>query len=159
MASGLLISSQTWGVLLSYGAYTVLILACLVLLVIFKRRTKKQLRPEWVKNRILRAKDYAQKLHSHSVSGLQALLGSTHLLKLKDCVADAAWSAYQIVAEKKDIVFESVANALDGIANFLVKESENGIISKADYEADLQNAIGEIDKVLLKVDAIIAARV
>ncbi len=158
MKNGLLIASRTWKLILSYGVYALIIFVGLVLLAWLRRKAKKQLRPEWVKNRVLRAKAYAQKLLVSSAKGLQVLLGSTHLLKLKDYVADAAWAAFEIVSEKKDIVFEGVANALDAIASELVKESEDGIISAKVYEEDLQKAVEEMDAVLMKIDAIIAAR-
>lgn len=158
MKNVLLVSAETAKLLLSYGVYAVIILIGLILIVALKRKTKKELRPEWVKNRILKAKSYAQKLLVSSAKGVKALLGSTHLLKLKDYVADAAWAAYQIVAEKKDIVFDGVAGALDKIAAEIVKETEDGIIPAEAYEKDLQQAIEGLDAALVKVEAIIAAR-
>lgn len=158
MQNGLLVASQTWKLILSYGAYALIIFVGLILLTGLRRKTKKQLRPEWLKNRVLNAKAYAQKLLTNSTKGLQAFLGATHLLKLKDYVAEATWVALEIVSEKKDIVFESVSNALDAIAGTLDKAASDGLITQREYEASLQQTIDELDKTLLKIDTIIEAR-
>lgn len=159
MENVLLMSAETTRLLLSYGFYGAIILFGLVCIIVLRRKTKKELRPEWVKNRVQRAKKYGQDLLiAGAKKGLKTLLGTTHLLKLKDRVADASWAAYQLVTEKKDIVFDGIANTLDKAATTLVKETEDGFVAAETYEKDLQKTVEILDGVLVKINAIIASR-
>ena len=145
--------------LLEYGAYLAVIVVSAILIAAIKRKTKSELRPEWVKSRCEKAKKYAQGLLPRTENmGAHLFLGTTQLLKLKNHLENAAWSAYQIVEMKKDIVFEGVASALDSQANALYKKAENGYVPVKEYEELVTSVIAAIDEVMKKIDAIAATR-
>lgn len=155
MANVLLIAAKTAKLLLAYGAYAAVILVALLLIGTSRRKTKKEMRPQTVKSRCVKAKKYAEKILSSPYNGANTLLGASKLLRLNGYVSDAAWLAFQIVGAKKDIIFEGIANALDGLATRLVKESSDGYVPAEEFEADVKNAIESLDSTIEKLDAII----
>lgn len=157
MANGLLISAADAKLILAYGICLVIILLALIVMAALKRNTQKEMRPESVKKSCLKAKKYAEGLLEQN-KGEQLLLGATKFMRLDGYISDAAWLAYQIVEVKKDIVFEGIANTLDGLATSVSKESENGYIPKAEYEADVKEVIAVLDGIIAKLDNIIKTR-
>ena len=151
--NGLLIAAETVGTLLEYAVYSVVIIVGLILLAATRRKTKKEVTPSWVKNRLERAKKYANELlSSENKSSVQVWLGSTKLMKLNDKVTDAAWAAYQLVEVKKDIVFEGIAQDLDKLADGLSQETQNGYVSAEDFEKDVQKIVDGLDSAIEKIE-------
>lgn len=151
--NGLLIAAETISTLLEYAVYSVVIIVGLILLAATRRRTKKEVTPAWVKNRLERAKKYANELlSSENKSSVHVWLGSTKLMKLNDKLTDAAWAAYQLVEVKKDIVFEGIAQDLDKLADGLSQETQNGYVSAADFKKDVQKIVDGLDSAIEKIE-------
>ncbi len=156
MTNVFLISSQSAKLLLQYSGYLFVILMSLTLLALIKRKSKRELTPEWVKTRCEKAQDYANKIMSTGENkGAFLLLGSTKLMKLNSLLTDAVWSAYQVAEKKKDLVFEGIASSLDTLANELVQETENGYVPVEDFERDVRAILDGLAKAIDKLNAII----
>jgi hypothetical protein len=136
---------------LYYGACIAVILVALIVMAIIKNKTKKEMRPAFVKKSCVNAKVVAEKiLGEKSIK----MLAATKLLHLNKYVANAFWLAFQIGDVKKDIVFEGIANTLDKLSSELVKESNNGYISKEEFESCIKNAIDVLNGVIEKIDSL-----
>ncbi len=158
MISGLLLSlsATTAKLLLAYGTCVVIILAALIFMGFMKRHTKRQMRPVSVKKACVKAKKYAEEsLEQHS--GAKKLLGATKLHRLSVLVAEAAWLSYQIVENKRDILFDGIAGGLDGLATSLEKESAQGYLPEEEYESTIKGAIALLDGTIEKLDKMIGA--
>jgi hypothetical protein len=153
MLYGLLISSAAAKMILHYGVCLALILVAVLALGFSKRRTKKEVRFDFVKKQIEKSKACAEKLLAtkHKVP----ILGSTKLLKLAASVEEATWYALQVVEIKKEMLFEGVANSLDSLATKLVNTASEGYVSLQDFEENVTEAIQTLDGAIEKVNAII----
>ena len=151
--NGLLVATETLSALLEYAVYSVLIIVGLLSIASVRRKTKKEVTPEWVKNRCERAKAYASELLTDKKkSSVHEWLGSTRLLKLNDKLTDAVWAAYQLVEVKKDIVFEGLAQTLDKLADELNQETQNGYVSAEDFQKDVQTIIDGLNATIEKIE-------
>ena len=156
MINGLLLGLSAKGakLLLAYGTCAVIILVALIVMGFMKRNTKRQMRPESVKKACLKAKQYAEKALVQN-SGAQKFLGATKLHKLSVLVAEAAWLSYQILENKKDILFDGIASNLDDLATVLSKESEQGYLPEEEYEKSIKDVITSLDDTIKHLDKII----
>ncbi len=149
------LSGEAIKLILYYGIIFAVILLTLAVMGVIRRKTKSELNPEKVKKACLKAKKYAENiLASGESKGTHALLGATKLMNLSKHIANAAWYAFQIVSEKKDIVIEGIANALDALATEISDESADGYVPASVYEKDVQKAIEELDGIVVKLDAL-----
>ena len=138
-----------------YGVCLLVIASSILALSFFKRKTKREMRAETVKNSCLKAKKYAESiLNDGEHKGAYILLGSTKLGHLSSCAADAAWYAFQIVKGKRDIVYEDIANSLDALATELSSQSENGYVPVGEYRACVEKAIARLDVTIQKLDVL-----
>ena len=153
----LALSGENARLLLAYGACVAIIFAALIVMAFMKRNTKRQMRPVSVKKACAKAKKYAEESLSQNKS-TKKLLGATKLLRLSVLVSDAAWLAYQIVENKRDILFDGIAGGLDGLATSLAKESEQGYLPEEEYEANLKSAIDSLNGTIEKLDKMIALK-
>ena len=104
----------------------------------------------------MKAKKYAANILSLGEhKGTQALLGATKLASLSNYIANAAWYAFQIVGEKKDIVVEGIANELDALSTEVSNEAADGYVPADVYEKDIQNAIDKLNGIIEKVDVLL----
>jgi outer membrane PBP1 activator LpoA protein len=134
---------------LYYGACFLIILLALIVMGCLNRKTKKEIRAEKVKTCCIDAKEYAQEmLRTGGHKGKHLLLGATKLLRLQDRITDAAWYAFQIATNKKDIVFEGIANQLDALANTISNAAADGYVSLSDYESCIGKTIETLDVVI-----------
>lgn len=156
MTSYLLIASEGIKLILYYGVCLGVILLALVVTLLLKYKTKQEMRVSTVKKSSEKARAYAQFLLENKAKS--HLFGSAKLLKLNGLVEDAAWLAFQIFENKKDIVFEGIAGALDSLATALSKETSNGYVSMSVYEETLRHALDVLDGVIAKMDGILANR-
>lgn len=141
---------------LYYGGCLAAVVVALVVIGCIKRKTKKEMRAETVKNSCIKAKEYAEEvLNSGENKGTHILLGSTKLAYLSNKIADAAWYAFQIAQVKKDILFEGIANGLDALSSELFIESEDGYIPAETYRDYIQKAIDGLNAAIVKLDALI----
>lgn len=154
MLYGLLISSAAAKMILHYGICFAIIFVAVLLLGLRKRRTRKELRFEFVKKQIVKSKTCAEKLLAakHKVP----FLGSTKLLKLAASVEEATWYVLQVVEVKKEMLFDGVANSLDALATKLVNTASEGYVSMQDFEESVSEAIKTLDGAIEKVSSIIA---
>lgn len=150
------VSAKVAKLILSYGICFAIIFVALIALATFKRKTKKEMRPQTIKARCEKAKKYAEGLLSkQSSKGAHLFLGSTKLMKLTELIEDASWLAFQVVDAKKDLVYEGIANALDGLATTLGNEFAQGYIPAEEYEKDIQKAIAVLETAIAKLDGLI----
>lgn len=154
MLNGLLISSAAAKLILHYGVCFAIILITVLALGFRKRRTKKELRFEFVKKQIVKSKTCAEKLLA--TKNKVPFLGSTKLLKLAASVEEATWYALQVVEVKKEMLFDGVANSLDALATRLVNTASEGYVSMQEFEESVTEAIRALDSAIEKVNAIIA---
>ena len=152
----LALSGENAKLLLAYGGCAAIILGALIVMAFLKRNTKRQMRPVSVKKACEKAKAYAEDSLSKN-KGAKTLLGATKLHYISGLVAHAAWLAYQIVENKKDIIFDSIANGLDALATSLAKESEQGYLPEEEYEASVKAAIEKLDATIEKLDKMMGA--
>lgn len=150
------VSAETAKLLLAYGVCAVIIFAALMAMALLKRHTKRQMRPIAVKKACVKAKKYAEKSLFQNQKAAK-FLGASKLLHISMLVSDAAWLAYQIVENKRDILFDGIAGGLDGLATTLAKESEQGYLTEEEYEAEVKAAIAGLDAQIAKLDKMIAA--
>lgn len=158
MIGGMLlgISAEAAKLVLAYGVCAAIILAALILMGCMKRRTERQMRPASVKKACVKAKKFAEKsLQQHEKA--KRLLGAPRLYRLSALVADAVWLAFQIAENKRDILFDGIANGLDGLATSLATESEQGYLSTEEYETSIQAAIERLDTTIAKLEKMIEA--
>lgn len=156
MLNSLLMSSEGIRLCLEYALCLLIIVAALIAIAFMKRKTKKEMRAETVKESCVKALKYAESiLGDGEHKNTHILLGSTKLAHLSAHIADAAWYAFQIVQAKKDIVFEGIANGLDTLASELATESENGYIPAGEYETYVKKAIKELTSTVEKLDTLI----
>ena len=67
-------------------------------------------------------------------------------------------NALRLVDERKDMVFESVANGLDGVANLLSELSEDSFSKNRETETQLRSALEKVNGLIVQIDDIVAAR-
>ncbi len=152
----LALSAQAAKLILSYGICAAIILGALIVMGFMKRNTKRQMRPVSVKKACEKAKKYAQTALAQGNTA-QKLLGATKLHHLSVLVANAAWLAYQIVENKRDILFDGIAGGLDGLATSLSKDSEQGYLPEEEYKGSIKTAIETLDATIAKLDKMIVA--
>lgn len=151
----LAISTQTAKLILAYGICAAIILGALIVMGFMKRNTKRQMRPITVKKACEKAKKYAQAALVQG-NAAQKLLGATKLHHLSALVSNAAWLAYQIVENKRDILFDGIAGSLDSLATSISKDSEQGYLPDEEYEESLKVAIETLDATIAKLDKMMA---
>lgn len=83
------------------------------------------------------------------------ILNSTKILKLRSLAEDAMWNALRLVDERKDMVFESVANGLDGVANLLSELSEDSFSENRETETQLRAALENVNGLIVQIDDIV----
>ena len=150
------LDSENLKLILYYAIIFAVIVITVILMGVFRRKTKSELRPEKIKKACLKAKKFAQDIiASGEHKSTHTLLGATKLANLGKHVANAAWYGFQIVSAKKDIVIEGIANSLDTLATELNNESSDGYVPAAAYEKCVTNAISVLDENIAKIDAII----
>lgn len=155
MMENVLTIGQYAGVLLEYAICIVVILGGLIAIACLRRRQRKELTAEHLKNRILKAKKYGESVLNYAKErGVKEVLVVTKLYKLSKYLNEASWVAYQIVEVKKDILFEGIATSIDGVSTALSKEIETGFVSAEDYQKDVQTTIDALTEVLARVDAV-----
>ena len=148
-------SGEELKLILYYGTILAVIAVTVLLMGVFRRKTKSELRPEKMKKACVKAKKYAEEILASGEDGARVLLGATKLAVLSKHVANAAWYGFQIVSSKKDIVIEGIANALDGVATMLHNEAEDGYVPADEYESVVKKAISVLDENIAKLDGII----
>ena len=148
-------SGEELKLILYYGIILAVIAVTVLLMGVFRRKTKSELRPEKMKKACVKAKKYAEEILASGEDGARVLLGATKLAVLSKHVANAAWYGFQIVSSKKDIVIEGIANALDGVATMLHNEAEDGYVPADEYESVVKKAISVLDENITKLDGII----
>ena len=148
-------SGEELKLILYYGIILAVIAVTVLLMGVFRRKTKSELRPEKMKKACVKAKKYAEEILASGEDGARVLLGATKLAVLSKHVANAAWYGFQIVGEKKDIVIEGIANSLDGTATMLHNEAEDGYVPADEYESVVKKAISVLDENITKLDGII----
>ena len=148
-------SGEELKLILYYGIILAVIAATVLLMGVFRRKTKGELRPEKMKKACVKAKKYAEEILASGEDGARVLLGATKLAMLSKHIANAAWYGFQIVSSKKDIVIEGIANALDGVATTLHNEAEDGYVPTDVYESVVKKAISVLDENIAKLDGII----
>lgn len=153
----LALSDNTAKLLLAYGVCAGIILCALIVMACLKRHTKRQMRPVSVKKACVKAKKYAEVALAQG-DAAQRLLGATKLHRLSVMVSHAAWLSYQIVENKRDILFDGIAGGLDGLATSLAKDSEQGYLPDEEYEGSLKSAIESLSSTIVKLDKMIAAQ-
>ena len=148
-------SGEELKLILYYGTILAVIAVTMVLMGVFRRKTKSELRPEKMKKACVKAKKYAEEILASGEDGARVLLGATKLAVLSKHVANAAWYGFQIVSSKKDIVIEGIANALDGVATMLQNEAEDGYVPADEYKSAIKKAIAVLDENIAKLNGII----
>ena len=148
-------SGEELKLILYYGIILAVIAVTVLLMGVFRRKTKSELRPEKMKKACVKAKKYAEEILTSGENGARVLLGATKLAMLSKHIANAAWYGFQIVSSKKDIVIEGIANALDGVATMLQNEAEDGYVPADEYESVVKKAISVLDENIAKLDGII----
>lgn len=148
-------SAKAARLILSYGICLVIILLGLILLAALKHKTKKEMRPQTIKACCQKAKKYAETLMTGRLKKGALLLVSTKGMKLTGMIEEAAWLAFQVVEAKKDLVYEGIANSLDGLATQLGNEFMQGYVSAEEYERDLQIAVNGLDAAICKLNTLI----
>lgn len=136
-----------------YGVCALVIIVALIITASLKRKQKKELSGEAVKKHCLKAKKIAEEMLDDG-NGTNLLLGSTKLLNLSKSVANASWYAFQIYEEKRDLLFEGIANSLDSISSELSADSEMGFVPKEAYLEDVKKTIEALDAAIAKVDSV-----
>ena len=154
MSHKLLITSAGAKLILHYGVCFAIILVAVLALGFRKRRTRKELRFDFVKKQIVKSKTCAEKLLATKQK--VPFLGSTKLLKLAASVEESTWYVLQVVEVKKEMLFDGVANSLDALATKLVNTASEGYVSMQEFEESVTNAIQVLDTAIEKVNAIIA---
>ncbi len=141
---------------LEYAICLMLIVVAVIGMAIFKHKTRKQMSADRVKKSCQKAKVEAEEMlgEGHNKS-TYLLLVATKLSHLSSLVADGAWYAFQIVGAKKNILYEGIANSLDGVATELANASEEGYISVEEYRACLEKTIQTLDSAITKLDTMV----
>ena len=86
------------------------------------------------------------------------LFNQAKVAKLRSLAEEAMWNALRLVDERKDMVFEGVANGLDAIANLLSELSDDAFADAEETERYVREALEKTQKIIGQVDDIIAAR-
>lgn len=153
--NGLLIAAATVEMIVGYSICGAIIVVGLIAIGVVKGRTKRQMRPQSIKCVCLKAKKYATE-----ISGIEEksmlLLALPKIRKLKNLVVNASWRAFQAAEAKKDLFFEGISDSLDATANYLVKASETGYMSKAEYDEAIAHTISTLDAAVEKLDSFIS---
>ena len=155
MLNRLLLSAEGLFLCLEYGACLLIIMAALLGIGFLKRKTKREMRVETVRKSCLKAKKYAEEISDDKHNGAYTLLSSAKLSHLSGLITDAAWYAFQIVTNKKDIVFEGIAGSLDKLASDITAQSEDGYIPAREYENCVKHAVKELDLVIEKLNLLV----
>ncbi len=156
MSALLIASAEIMKLLLYYGICAGAILLVCIVMALLKYKTKKEMRASGVKKHCVKTRACAQEwLENDERAGI---LAPAKLAKLNGLVEELAWLAFQIFEEKKDLAFEKIAGALDGLATDLAKESANGYVTDEAYKNSLQATIRTLDGVIAKLDGIIAVK-
>ncbi len=150
------LSADAAKLVLAYGVCTAIILAALIVMGLMKRQTKRQMRPVSVKKACIRAKKFAEESLEQN-ENTKKFLAAPRLHRLSVLVSDAAWLAFQIVENKRDILFDGIANGLDGLATSLATESEQGYLPEEEYEQGVKAAIASLDSTIAKLDKMLGA--
>jgi hypothetical protein len=128
------------------------------LLALVKRKAKKNLTPEAVRQRCAVLAKKLEETLSEDKKAKKNILNSTKILKLRSLAEDAMWNALRLVDERKDMVFENVANGLDGVANLLSELSEDSFSENRETETQLRAALENVNGLIVQIDDIVAAR-
>ena len=143
---------------IQYGWYFVIIVVGVLLLALVKRKAKKNLTPEAVRQRCAVLAKKLEETLSEDKKAKKNILNSTKILKLRSLAEDAMWNALRLVDERKDMVFENVANGLDGVANLLSELSEDSFSETRETETQLRAALENVNGLIVQIDDIVAAR-
>ena len=136
----------------------VIIVVGVLLLALVKRKAKKNLTPEAVRQRCAVLAKKLEETLSEDKKAKKNILNSTKILKLRSLAEDAMWNALRLVDERKDMVFENVANGLDGVANLLSELSEDSFSENRETETQLRAALENVNGLIVQIDDIVAAR-
>lgn len=151
------------GILLAiqYGWYLLLIVAGILLLALVKRRAKRTLTPETVKQNCLSLKKRLEdtlKEEEKDKIGRNGMFSQAKLMKLCSAAEEAMWSATRLVEERKDLVFDGVVGKLDEIANLLADCADNAFAEREESEKSVRAALQKTEAVLVQIEEIIKTR-
>ncbi len=147
----LAISADALGLLLRYAFWLTVIFLGLLLIGIVKRKDKKNLTVEALKNAVERSKNFAER----QLNKKGKLAYSARLMKLSSAVSSAEWLALRIVEEKKEIAFEGISKELDRLATDISARASDSFIHKTEFEACLQNSLQRIGQALETINALL----
>ena len=146
---------------IQYGWYLILIVAGILLLALVRRRAKKNLTPEAVKQNCISLQKRLEdtlKEDEKEKSGRSGMFSQTKLMKLRSMAEESMWSAARLVEERKDLVFDGVVSSLDEIANLLADCADNAFAEREENEKIVRAALNKTEGVLAQIEAIIKQR-
>lgn len=142
---------------LYYGVCVAIVFFVAVCIILLKLKTKREMRISTVRKHCVKARDYAESLLAEEKKKA-GFAGSVRLMKLDSQIKEAAWLAFQIFEEKRDIAFKDITNMLDTLASTLAEEFSIVYVSGEDYQTDIQNAQEVLESVIVKLDFIAVQR-
>lgn len=146
------------GLAVRYGWYLAVIVSGLLLLALVKRKERKTLTPERVKQRCIILKRRLEETLSAAERSRNGFLTQARTGKLRSAAEEAMWSALRLVEERKDSVFDGVAGELDGIADLLSGAAEDAFEGREEAERTIREALAGVNRVIVRIDEIIEAR-
>ncbi len=152
----LALSVDDFAILISYAFYAIVIFVGLALIGIYKKKDKRLLTPETVKNRCQRAEKFATELLEHKAGLL--MLPTAKLAKLSSMIAEAEWLALRLVEDKRDIAFDGISKTLDALANDVSNKSGESIISVKELNDCLTKTRKKLNEIILKLETLISHR-
>lgn len=141
-----------------YAWYLTIILIGLFLLALMKRKSRKELTPETVRQNCIALKKRLESAISEETKSGKGKLGQAKMIKLRSTAEEAMWSALRLVNEGKELVFDGVAEKLDGVADILSDAAENMFAEGAETEKAIREALDSVNGIIVRLDEIIQSR-
>ncbi len=143
---------------IQYGWYLIVIIAGLLLLAFVRKKSKKTLTPEAVRQNCAALKKRLEDMLSEERKSKNGIFNQAKMMKLCSSAEEAMWSASRLVDERKDLVFDGVAGNLDGVANLLSEASANTFAENAETAAHVREALEQVERIIVQIDEIISSR-
>ena len=139
------------GTLMKYLILIGVILLSIMLIIIIRRKYRKEASIKRCKSICLKAKAYAKKIKSKS-NKRQLFIASTRLSKLCSILSNATYIMERVGEEKKDVVLDDITSSLDSLATCVFSFLEEAIFTKDEYEQNVEYVINNIDSIIDRIN-------
>lgn len=140
-----------------YLFYLLVIAGGIFFLALFKKKTSRGLTYETVRKKCEKLKNLLEEtLVPQGKKKRKSAGNPARMAILRSAAEEAMWSASRLVDERKDLLFDGIADSLDKIADLLASE-ENAFAGEEEAEKVVKEALDATEAVLRKIEATIPA--